>query len=307
MSPKNYRPAANGAADENAPSEGLSGAIVPADGPYQLLPSLTGDEYGALKADIAEHGIRVPIDVDGQGRILDGHHRAAIAAGIDCPTRVITGLTEQQKQEHALAVNVQRRILTREQRRSLIAAELQRDSSRSDREVGRLLGVDHKRVASVRRELAGEIPHPRLARVLEHPDYAPFTVHPFLALVPLSSAVIGWVDGDEEGVTPEQIATAHVEEFARLAYSIRKHGLAVPIVVNHDRTVLVDGRRRYLACRTVHVEPRFTVLDPDYQRTIRRDRLPRPVQQPARMPFPISALDQTQPSRLRSRSTTTHH
>ena len=37
--------------------------------PYQLLPRLTDDEYQALKADIAENGIRVPIDVDEFGTI----------------------------------------------------------------------------------------------------------------------------------------------------------------------------------------------------------------------------------------------
>ena len=39
-------------------------------------------------------------------------------------------------------------------------AEIEHDSSRSDRALGRLLGCDHKTVAAVRRELSGEIPHP---------------------------------------------------------------------------------------------------------------------------------------------------
>jgi ParB-like chromosome segregation protein Spo0J len=128
--------------------------------PYQVLPPLSDEEYAALTADIAERGIRVPIDVDERGQILDGHHRAAIAAdlGIECPTRVVADLTEKQKHEHAIAVNLQRRTLTREQRRELIRAELTRDDSRSDREIGRLIGVDHKTVGAVRKELAGEIP-----------------------------------------------------------------------------------------------------------------------------------------------------
>lgn len=41
---------------------------------YQLMPPLSGDEYAALRADVAEHGIRVPIDVDEHDVILDGHH-----------------------------------------------------------------------------------------------------------------------------------------------------------------------------------------------------------------------------------------
>jgi hypothetical protein len=87
------------------------------------LPRLTDDEYTALKVDITENGIRVPIDVDELGVVLDGHHRAWIAAdlGIDCPRRVVTGLTDDQKRTHALAVNVYRRNLTREQRREVVA------------------------------------------------------------------------------------------------------------------------------------------------------------------------------------------
>lgn len=90
--------------------------------PYQLLPRLTDDEYDALRDDIARHGIRVPIDVDERGTIIDGHHRAWIAADlhIDCPRRVLSGLTDEDKRAHAVAVNIHRRNLTRDQRRDLV-------------------------------------------------------------------------------------------------------------------------------------------------------------------------------------------
>jgi ParB-like chromosome segregation protein Spo0J len=124
--------------------------------PYQVMPPLSAEEYAALRADIAEHGVRVPIDVDENGTILDGHHRQAIATelGTDCPTRVVAGLTDDRKRLHAFAVNLQRRSLDREQRRALIIAELTHDPMRSDRAIGRRLGVDGKTVGSVRRELA---------------------------------------------------------------------------------------------------------------------------------------------------------
>lgn len=90
--------------------------------PYQLLPRLTDEEYQALKADIAENGIRVPIDVDENGVVLDGHHRSWIAADlrVECPRRVVAGLTDEQKRAHAIAANVYRRSLTREQRREMV-------------------------------------------------------------------------------------------------------------------------------------------------------------------------------------------
>lgn len=91
--------------------------------PYQLLPRLSDEEYDALKNDIAENGVRVPIDVDENGAILDGHHRAWITGdlGIECPRRTVTGLSEEQKRTHAVAVNVHRRSLSREQRREVVA------------------------------------------------------------------------------------------------------------------------------------------------------------------------------------------
>jgi ParB-like chromosome segregation protein Spo0J len=130
--------------------------------PYQLLPPLSAEEYAALKADIAANGIRVPVDVDEAGQLLDGHHRAAIAAelGIDYPTRVVAGLTEEAKADYALAVNLTRRQLSQAQKRALIAAEIERRPDDSDRAIARRIGCDHKTVGAVRREQGGEIPHP---------------------------------------------------------------------------------------------------------------------------------------------------
>jgi transposase-like protein len=115
--------------------------------PYQLLPRLTDEEYEALKNDIAEHGVRVPIDVDENGTILDGHHRAWITAdlGIDCPRRTVAGLSEEQKRTHAVAVNVHRRSLTREQRRELVARL--RGDGMPVRQIAQTMGVPKSTVA----------------------------------------------------------------------------------------------------------------------------------------------------------------
>jgi hypothetical protein len=43
--------------------------------PYQLLPALSPDEFAALNADIAKHGILVAVELDDHGHLLDGHHR----------------------------------------------------------------------------------------------------------------------------------------------------------------------------------------------------------------------------------------
>ena len=39
---------------------------------YQLLPALPPEQFSALKADIAERGVIVPVIVDEFGIIIDG-------------------------------------------------------------------------------------------------------------------------------------------------------------------------------------------------------------------------------------------
>jgi len=82
-------------------------------GKYQLLSPLRPEELAALEADIQKRGILVPVEIDEGGEILDGHHRAAIAArlGLTCPTLVRRFDTEQEKREHAIKMNLARRHL----------------------------------------------------------------------------------------------------------------------------------------------------------------------------------------------------
>jgi ParB-like chromosome segregation protein Spo0J len=130
---------------------------------YQVLPDLAPEQYEALKADIAERGVMVAVDVDEFGVILDGHHRARACRELginDCPVSVRSGLTGGEKRSFARKANVLRRHLTREQVRELIGAQLRETPEWSDRQVAKAIGVDHKTVGSVRFDLraTGEIP-----------------------------------------------------------------------------------------------------------------------------------------------------
>lgn len=131
-----------------------------ADQPYQVMPPLAEAEYDALTASIAAgYDPAHPVVVDENGVVLDGHHRQQVCAelGITAPVVILPGLTEDQKHDYAVRANLACRHLTQLQKRDLIRAELDRDPSRSDREIGRLAGADHKTVAGVRR--GGEFPH----------------------------------------------------------------------------------------------------------------------------------------------------
>lgn len=128
---------------------------------YQLIPALSDEEYEALKADIAAHGIQVPIEEDEQGNILDGHHRLKAAKELGLPDEAIPrvvrkGLSEEEKLEHILRLNLLRRQLTQEQKLEL-AVELWR-LRWSQRRIARVIGVDHRTVGRWIHDV-GQMPH----------------------------------------------------------------------------------------------------------------------------------------------------
>lgn len=130
---------------------------------YQFLPRLSDDEYTSLEKSIREHGIQVPIVVDENGSVIDGHHRKEIAdrLGLPCPRNTARDLDETGKRTLACSLNLDRRHLNREQKREVIAKSLMADPQLSNRQHAERVGVDHKTVGSLRDALQsrGEIPH----------------------------------------------------------------------------------------------------------------------------------------------------
>lgn len=124
-------------------------------GPYQFLPALSDAEYDALRADIAANGMRHPIIVDEKDKILDGHHRARIAAelGFKPERTTMAGLTETEKRDVAFTLNTARRHLDAPARRAAVVESLKADPQLSDRQHGRRTGVSHPTVANIRAEL----------------------------------------------------------------------------------------------------------------------------------------------------------
>src|SRR3954463_5954880 len=128
--------------------------------PVLELPPLPPEQQEALRGNIALHGVLVPILVDGDGPvrgIIDGNHRKGIAdeLGYDCPEVVKDGLSDQEKRTLARALNLARRQLDQAGRRALIADQLRETTERSNRWVGRPLGVHHARGAAGGAELEG--------------------------------------------------------------------------------------------------------------------------------------------------------
>jgi ParB-like chromosome segregation protein Spo0J len=114
---------------------------------FQIFPGLSPTEFNALKLDIREHGVMVAIEVDQDGRIVDGHHRARAwnelrAEGFKVPEyerKVRYYESDDERLEHALRLNQLRRHLTANQRKDVVT-ELRRRGW-STRQIGRVLDV----------------------------------------------------------------------------------------------------------------------------------------------------------------------
>jgi ParB-like chromosome segregation protein Spo0J len=203
---------------------------------YQVMPPLTDDEYATLCASIQQYGVLVPVVRDQHGNLIDGHHRKRAADELGVKYRVDMVMVQDGQQARTLArsYNMARRHLNRAQKRQLIADEIHANPGRSDREIGRLLGVDHKTVGSVRHELSGEFPQPDERREF----------HPLTEWLPVML-----------GVTDEDLAD--------LAESVKQFGLIQPITLHQDGRIL-DGRLRYLGCVRAKIRPTYETLPARY-------------------------------------------
>jgi ParB-like chromosome segregation protein Spo0J len=127
------------------------------------LPPLEADLYDHLKDDIRHRGIQIPILVDSTtGEVIDGQQRQQIATELglrDIPTIYVSRLSQEERADLRLAVNLYRRHLTRAQMREMIAWALRERPEASDRSIAEQTGVNHRTVAGVRSglEANGEI------------------------------------------------------------------------------------------------------------------------------------------------------
>jgi N6-adenosine-specific RNA methylase IME4/DNA-binding CsgD family transcriptional regulator len=144
---------------------------------YQVLPDLTPIEFESLKADIAERGVLVPVEVDEDGEILDGHHRLRAwrelrAEGCivpDYPRMIRRGLSEEQKRNHARSLNVLRRHLSKEQREQ-VAIDMANDGM-SRRQIAEAIGVTHPTVSAILENSGGKYLPPETVKGSDGKQY----------------------------------------------------------------------------------------------------------------------------------------
>ncbi|WP_034226773.1 hypothetical protein [Actinotalea ferrariae] len=117
------------------------------------MPALSPEQLDALRRDIADRGVVVPVVIDQHGRVLDGHNRSRIAAGlgIECPTETRYVRDDDEAADLAVTLNCARRHLNREQVRHVVRAELDRRPGDSDRAIARRVGCSPSTVGAIRR------------------------------------------------------------------------------------------------------------------------------------------------------------
>ena len=118
-----------------------------------VLPPLKQSEQEALAADIKANGVLHPVVIDEYGNILDGHHRYAIDR--NAPTRIVSGLSPDEKVAYTIRANLARRNLSSDQIKEVakqqkrIATDLREADPKkwTQKAVGALLGVARNTVS----------------------------------------------------------------------------------------------------------------------------------------------------------------
>jgi hypothetical protein len=125
----------------------------------EFLRRMNEAEFEDLVARIKARGQRVPIVRYG-GLILDGRHRYMACRRLRIEPRFEDYEGDESPLDVALDLNVGRRHLTADEKRSALAFVLKDNPKLTDRQAAAKLKVDHKTAGAVRRELqaAGEVP-----------------------------------------------------------------------------------------------------------------------------------------------------
>jgi len=119
---------------------------------FQLFPALEPTVDAALRESIIRFGVLVPVAKDQNGRILDGHQRSRIAVELGVKFRVDVHhvASDDEARDLAHTLNADRRQLSVEQRREVVA--VLREQGHSLRAIAGAVGTTHVQVI---RDLAG--------------------------------------------------------------------------------------------------------------------------------------------------------
>ena len=126
--------------------------------PSPVLPPLSPEEYGALRDHIACNGVEEPILVTSEGIIIDGHERfkAVTELGIrKYPIRVVGNLSEKERREMAISLNLLRRHLSRSERQHSLEELIGFNPQISSRDLAATAKVSQSTAARAKAKVLG--------------------------------------------------------------------------------------------------------------------------------------------------------
>jgi hypothetical protein len=140
-----------------------SGKAIPFHPLADKFPLIGSEELKELAEDIRENGMLERITIH-EDKILDGRNRylAAEMVGLALKAESFRRLPYNvDPWDFVVSENIQRRHLTQEQKRYVIASLLKADPTKSNRAIAAVAKVDDKTVSTVRSDLetGAEIPH----------------------------------------------------------------------------------------------------------------------------------------------------
>jgi hypothetical protein len=117
-----------------------------------IFPLMEGTEFDELVADIKANGLNELI-TRFQDMVLDGRNRAraCAAAGVTPRYHEFKG-NEADARAYVVSANIKRRHLSANQKRDLLVKIVAAQPEKSDRQIGKQTGVDHKTIAKARKK-----------------------------------------------------------------------------------------------------------------------------------------------------------
>ena len=112
-----------------------------------VFPLIAGADFDGLVADIKAHGVREPIWLF-DGQVLDGRnrYRAALAAGVECPTRTYDGADPVA---FVISANLKRRHLNQSQRAMVADGLANLGEGRPDKTTAQICAVSQEQAADM--------------------------------------------------------------------------------------------------------------------------------------------------------------
>ena len=126
--------------------------------PSPVLPPLPPEEYAALRDHIARHGVEEPLLVTSENVILDGHERYRIIRELGLrryPIRIVGNVSEPERRERAIALNLLRRHLSNADRQHWLEELIRLNPHRSSRDLAAAAKVSQSTAARAKAKVLG--------------------------------------------------------------------------------------------------------------------------------------------------------